>query len=69
MLLDKQEVLERVRADNVKFISLQFTDIVGTIKNVANPRGPIERSHREGGLVRRAPPSRVLLASTRAIWF
>ena len=39
MSSDKQEVLERVKADNVRFVSLQFTDIVGTIKNVAIPAG------------------------------
>jgi glutamine synthetase len=37
--MDKQELLERVKADDVKFVSLQFTDIVGTIKNVAIPVG------------------------------
>ena len=48
MLLDKQEVLERVRADNVKFISLQFTDIVGTIKNVAIPVGRLREVIEKG---------------------
>ena len=42
MFSDKQEVLDRLKADNVKFISLQFTDIVGTIKNVAIPVGRLE---------------------------
>jgi glutamine synthetase len=39
MFSDKREVLERVKADNVKFVSLQFTDIVGTIKNVTIQEG------------------------------
>jgi len=32
-----KEILERAAADGVRFISLQFTDIVGTIKNVTLP--------------------------------
>jgi len=42
MFSDKQEVLERAKADNVRFVSLQFTDIVGTIKNVTIPVGRLE---------------------------
>ena len=33
----KKEVLERVKSDGVKFINLQFTDILGTIKSVSIP--------------------------------
>jgi transposase-like protein len=32
-----KEVLERAKADQVKFINLQFTDILGSIKSVAIP--------------------------------
>jgi glutamine synthetase len=35
--MDKQELLERVRADNVMFVSLQFADIMGSIKSVTIP--------------------------------
>lgn len=48
MFLDKREVLERVEADDVKFVSLQFTDIVGTIKNVAIPIGRLEEAMEKG---------------------
>ena len=48
MFSDKQEVLDRVRADNVKFVSLQFTDIVGTIKNVTIPVGRLEEVMEKG---------------------
>jgi len=38
MLTDEEkEVLEKAKADGVKFVSLQFTDVVGTIKNVTIP--------------------------------
>jgi glutamine synthetase len=32
--MDKKELLERVRKDDVKFISLQFTDVTGSVKSV-----------------------------------
>lgn len=35
--MDKKELLERVEADRVVFVSLQFTDIMGTIKSVTIP--------------------------------
>lgn len=34
---DHREVLDRARADGVKFVSLQFTDVAGAIKNVTIP--------------------------------
>lgn len=48
MFSDKREILESIKADNVKFISLQFTDIVGTIKNVAIPVGRLEEVLEKG---------------------
>jgi glutamine synthetase len=36
-MMDKQALLERVREDNVKFISLQFTDVTGAVKSVDFP--------------------------------
>jgi glutamine synthetase len=48
MFSDKREVLERVKADGVKFVSLQFTDIVGTIKNVTIPVGRLEEAMEKG---------------------
>lgn len=35
--MDKQQLLDQVRADGVLFISLQFTDIIGNIKSVTIP--------------------------------
>ena len=48
MFSDKREILDRVKADNVRFVSLQFTDIVGTIKNVAIPVGGLEEVLEKG---------------------
>ncbi len=35
--MDKKELLERVAADEVKYISLQFTDVIGSVKSVDIP--------------------------------
>lgn len=35
--MDNKELLERVKADNVKFVSLQFTDVTGAVKSVDIP--------------------------------
>ncbi len=35
--MDKKEVIERVKADNVKFVSYQFTDVNGIVKSVDAP--------------------------------
>lgn len=35
--MDKKELLERVAADGVRFISFQFTDVTGTVKSVDAP--------------------------------
>ncbi len=37
--MDNKQLLEQVKADGVIFISLQFTDIMGTIKSVTIPAG------------------------------
>jgi glutamine synthetase len=34
---EKEEVLERAKKDNVKFVDLQFTDLFGTVKSVTIP--------------------------------
>jgi glutamine synthetase len=46
--MDKNEVLERVAADGVKFISLQFTDILGTIKSITIPARRLEEAIERG---------------------
>lgn len=35
--MERKEILERVRADRIKFVSLQFTDVTGTVKSVDAP--------------------------------
>jgi len=47
--MDKKEILERARKDNVKFISLQFTDVTGSVKSVDIPIQRFE-SALEGGV-------------------
>ena len=42
MGLTKADVLEKAKALNVKFIRLQFTDILGVVKNVAIPLHSLE---------------------------
>jgi glutamine synthetase len=45
---DAKALLEKVVADGVKFISLQFTDIVGTIKSVTITPGRLEEAVEKG---------------------
>jgi glutamine synthetase len=42
--MEHQELLRQVESDHVKFISLQFTDILGTIKSVTIPAGQLARA-------------------------
>lgn len=46
--MNNQEVLERAKADNVKFVSLQFTDILGTIKSITIPLGRLDEALERG---------------------
>ena len=46
--MDRNELLERVRADGVMFMSLQFTDIMGTIKSVTIPVNRLENALERG---------------------
>ena len=43
-----QEVLNRIEKDNIKFIRLQFSDVLGTPKNVAIPAHQAEKALRTG---------------------
>ncbi len=45
---EEKEVLEKAKADGVKFVSLQFTDVVGTIKNVTIPVWRLEEALKYG---------------------
>lgn len=40
--MDKHELFERIKADDVKFISLQFTDVTGSVKSLDTPVGRLE---------------------------
>jgi len=40
----KEGIIRRVKEENVKFIRLQFTDILGTIKNVEIPVSQLEKA-------------------------
>ncbi|HEX3014858.1 MAG TPA: type I glutamate--ammonia ligase, partial [Desulfobacteria bacterium] len=44
MGITKQELLEKVREHDVRFMRLQFTDIFGVLKNVAIPFGQVEKA-------------------------
>jgi glutamine synthetase len=46
--MDKHEVLERVKADGVHYVSLQFTDVTGTVKSVDAPVKRLEEALDEG---------------------
>lgn len=40
----KKAILERVKEEEIRFIRLQFTDIMGVMKNVAIPAGQLEKA-------------------------
>src|SRR6185295_5873044 len=42
--LSKPEILKVCDAENVRFMRLQFTDILGVIKNVEIPRSQFEKA-------------------------
>ena len=46
--MDVKEVLARCAEDNVKFVSFQFTDIVGTVKSVDAPLRQVEGALKNG---------------------
>jgi glutamine synthetase len=46
--MDQIELLARVKQDEVKFISLQFTDVIGTVKSVDIPLARLEQALEDG---------------------
>ncbi|MEM7819286.1 MAG: type I glutamate--ammonia ligase [Candidatus Aenigmatarchaeota archaeon] len=42
--MDEKELLDRIEADNVKYICLMFTDILGTNKSVEIPKNQIKKA-------------------------
>ena len=45
---EEQDVLAKIDQENVKFLRLQFTDILGTVKNVSIPASQAEKAFEEG---------------------
>ena len=46
--MDHKEVLERVKADDVKFVSFQFSDVTGNVKSVDAPVDQLEGALKNG---------------------
>ncbi len=46
--MDNKDLLKRVKEDNVKFLSLQFTDVVGAVKSVDMPIRHLEDALNDG---------------------
>lgn len=46
--MTKADILTRIEEENVDFLRLQFTDILGTVKNVSIPAGQAEKAFSEG---------------------
>ncbi|SEV80697.1 type I glutamate--ammonia ligase [Natrinema salifodinae] len=44
----EEDVLETIEAENIDFLRLQFTDILGTVKNVSVPARQAEKAFTEG---------------------
>jgi glutamine synthetase len=40
----REDILKSVEENNVQYIRLQFTDLLGTIKNVEIPRSQLEKA-------------------------
>ena len=46
--MDSKDILKRIKEDDVKFVSLQFTDVTGTVKSVDMPIKGIEDALEDG---------------------
>jgi len=46
--MDGKDVLNRIKEDNVKFVSLQFTDVTGAVKSVDMPISGVEGALEDG---------------------
>ena len=46
--MDAKELFEKVRADEIVFVSLQFTDIMGTVKSVSIPAARLNEAVERG---------------------
>ncbi|MFB6133892.1 MAG: type I glutamate--ammonia ligase [Halanaeroarchaeum sp.] len=45
---EERAVVERIEEENIDFLRLQFTDILGTVKNVSIPASQAEKAFEEG---------------------
>ncbi len=45
---EEQAIIDRIEEENVEFLRLQFTDILGTVKNVSIPASQAEKALTEG---------------------
>ena len=46
--MDSKDLLKRVKEDDIKFISLQFSDVTGAVKSVDMPINGLEGALEEG---------------------
>ncbi len=46
--MEPKEIIARVKSDNVKFISYQFTDVTGAVKSVDAPIKQLESTLEDG---------------------
>jgi glutamine synthetase len=46
--MNKNEIIKKIKQDDVKFISFQFTDVNGVVKSVDGPLNQVERALDEG---------------------
>ncbi|HAX70169.1 MAG TPA: glutamine synthetase, partial [Anaerolineae bacterium] len=46
--MDSKDLVKRVKEDNVKFLSLQFTDVLGAVKSVDMPIRHLEDVLKDG---------------------
>ncbi len=46
--MEVEKVLEQVKKDDIKFITLQFTDLLGVIKEIIIPVEELEAASRHG---------------------
>ena len=46
--MDSKDILKRIKEDGVKFVSLQFTDVTGTVKSVDMPIAGVEGALEDG---------------------
>ena len=46
--MDAKDIIKRVKEENVKFISLQFTDVTGVVKSVDIPASRLEEALEDG---------------------